>query len=141
MALGSGTGTQTEELCRTVITRRALASLWNLLPTTTSTPGPRSVSVTTTLVLRPNCRATSVADRSFLVVVKTRTRLTFGVGGRVAGVAGGEPALDQRLVRVSSARPERVPPLKTLTWTWVERIRWPFFTVCVAQVGDGVSAA
>ena len=85
-----GSGTQTDDDCLATITRRALDSLSKPLPTTTSMPGPRSVVETTTLVLRPNWRATSRAAMSFASVVNTRTRFGSQVRRRVAHVPLGE---------------------------------------------------
>jgi hypothetical protein len=61
------------------------------------------VSDTTTLVLRPNCRATSVAAMSFFSVVSTRTR------GPTRGELPTSPAVKPRWAAacsVSSARPD-----------------------------------
>src|SRR3954454_15409953 len=77
---------------------------------------------------------------SFFSVVSTRTLPTFASVGALPTSPWVNPRRASSRI-VSSARPDPVPPLKTLTCTCVDRIRWPFFTVFGEQDGDGVAVA
>ena len=111
----------------------ALTSLPNRLPTTTSTPGPRSVLGDDDLGARPNCRATSRAAASLRSRGPDLHPLHRVPDGALPAVAGAEAAGRAARRASASARPDRVPALKTLTCTWPGADRCPFLTVVVSQ--------
>ena len=87
-----------------------LASLWKLLPTTTSTPGPRLSSTCLTGAPAPSCLATSRAAASWRCVVHTWARFTTVPDGALPTSPLRKPRLCS-LPRVLPARPDRVPAL------------------------------